>query len=191
MSAPAPLVVLTGASGAGKTGLCRDLAEAARAAGRDVAGILSPALVRDGRKVGIEALDPRTGRRRPFASLHAEGPPRAGAPAPGLLMGPWAFDEETIAWGNELLRAATPCELLVVDELGTLEFVRGQGWLEGFAALDSGRYLQAVAVVRHDLVGAATARWPHAEVLDAGAAEARRRFAERLDPFRAPAGGAR
>ncbi len=186
MSGPAPIIVLTGASGSGKTALCRSFAEPARAAGRDVAGILSPAVFRDGVKVGIEALDPRTGQTRSFASLRAGDPAQAGAPAPGLLMGPWVFDEAAVAWGNDLLRAATPCELLIVDELGSLEFTRGQGWLAGFDALDSGAYALAVAVVRGALVPAAVARWPRAEVLDAGDREGLERFIERLAPFLGP-----
>jgi len=174
MSATAPLLVLTGSSGSGKTTLCRRLVAAARAAGLDAAGILSPARVVDGRKVGIDALDPRSGRSRPFASLHA------GTRAPGVLMGPWTFDEAAVEWGNALLRSATPCDLLVVDELGSLEFVHHRGWLAGFEAVGSGGYRQAVVVVRNGLVGAARARWPHAEVEDASDAEARRRLEVRL-----------
>ena len=37
-------------------------------------------------------------------------------------------DAEVLAWGTRILQQATPCDLLVVDELGPLKFERGEGW---------------------------------------------------------------
>lgn len=45
----------------------------------------------------------------------------------------WAFIEETILWGSEVLAHATPRDLLVLDELGPIEFERGEGWVQGFS----------------------------------------------------------
>jgi hypothetical protein len=73
-----------------------------------------------------------------------------------------------MAWGNDVLGAATPCDLLIVDELGPLEFERNRGWTDGLAAVDSGDYRHALVVVRPQLLPAARARWPHAQVVDVG-----------------------
>ena len=59
-----------------------------------------------------------------------------------------------------------PPRLLVVDELGPLEFVRGVGLMAGLAAVDEGRYAAAFVVVRPALVDEALRRWPDATVLD-------------------------
>lgn len=157
------LLILTGGRGAGKTTLCQFLANRARAAGWDVAGVLSPAQVEEGSKTGILLKDPRRGEIQPLARLALPGE----VSPTGLR---WIFDPAALAWGNELLAAATPCDLLVVDELGPLELVRGEGWQAGIAALDSGAFRLALAVIRPELLDAARARWMDAEVIDVPAA---------------------
>ncbi|MGQ9834253.1 MAG: nucleoside-triphosphatase, partial [Candidatus Villigracilaceae bacterium] len=64
------LYLLTAPFGAGKTTFCADLAEQARAAGWDVAGILSPPVFENGVKTGILARNLRSGETRPLATLH-------------------------------------------------------------------------------------------------------------------------
>ena len=164
------LTILTGPGGGGKTTLCRELAAAARRSGRDVAGVLSLSGFAEGRKVGIDAMDLRSGEIRPLAWRH--DPTRPGT----LEMGSWSFDEAVLAWGNDLLRGSTPCELLVVDELGPLELLEGRGWTAGLEAIDSGGYDRALVVVRPGLLEHARTRWPHAALVDVGDASARRRF---------------
>ena len=68
-------------------------------------------------------------------------------------------------------QAGTPAgavapDLLVVDELGPLEFARGVGLTEGLTAVDAGRYAVACVVVRPALVDEALRRWPDATVVD-------------------------
>ena len=58
-----------------------------------------------------------------------------------------------LIWGNHVLSNSTPCDLLVVDELGPLEIDRGTGWQAGLAAVDSKEYAVAVVVVRAELLG--------------------------------------
>jgi hypothetical protein len=65
-----------------------------------------------------------------------------------------------------MLKGAIPCDLLIVDELGPLEFDKGQGWLEGFRAVDSGRYRAALLTIRPSLLDRALQRWGKAEVID-------------------------
>jgi nucleoside-triphosphatase THEP1 len=172
MSAAGPPVrlLVTGDRGAGKSTFCRALVETARALPEPpgVAGIMSPSVYEGGEQVAIDAEDLRTGRRRRVACLRS-----TGEPAPSEATKLWRFREEALAWGNEVLQAAVPCGLLVVDELGPLELEEGRGWLAGLAAVDSGAFAVAVVVVRPRLLAAARRRWPDAAVVEvAGVAEA-------------------
>jgi len=182
MSTAAALrILVTGERGAGKTVFCRAVVEAVRALPGPpvVAGVGSPRVYEHGEQVGIDVEDLRTGRRRRLATLRSPGEP-ARSEATRL----WRFDEEALAWGNEVLRSATPCDLLVVDELGPLEFEEGGGWSAGLAAVDSGAFTAAVVVVRPRLLSEAHRRWPAAEVIEmaepAAAAAAAAHLAARL-----------
>ena len=64
-----------------------------------------------------------------------------------------------------MLSAAADCDLLVVDELGPLEFESEEGLIQGMWALDDGHFRLGLVVVRPRLVHAAQARWPTATVL--------------------------
>lgn len=175
------LAIVTGPPGCGKTTLCRALAEAARGAGRDVAGVLCPAVFEGPDKTGIAAVDLRGGETRPLARRRGPGGSAAAVPRR------WDFDEAALAWGDSLLARATPCDLLVVDELGPLEFDEGRGWTAGLGAVDSRDYGAAVVVVRGTLLARARARWPRAEVVEAAAPGAR----ARLESWLAAGDGAR
>jgi hypothetical protein len=184
---PPVRLLVTGERGAGKTVFCRALMEAVCALpGRpSVGGVISPRVYEGGEQVGIEVEDLRTGRRRRLATLRP-----AGEPAASEATKLWRFDEEALAWGDRVLRSATPCGLLVVDELGPLELEEGRGWLGGLAAVDSGAFTAAVVVARPRLLAVARRRWPLAEVIEAGGvagdAGAVARLACRLFPSAGP-----
>lgn len=87
----------------------------------------------------------------------------------GRKTGIAALDGKTRNWLQmAVLRAATPCTLLFVDELGPLELERGEGWTAGIECLSEKHYRAAVAVVRPALIPAALQRWPHAFIRLAG-----------------------
>lgn len=172
---PANLFIITGPREAGKTVFCRHLIEAARTAGWRVGGMLCPAMFENDRKTGIEAEALHTGLRLQLASLR-----RADQPQSGLVTRRWQFDAEVLTWGNRMLGSATPCDLLVVDELGPLEFERDEGWTAGLAALDGGNYRSGVVVIRPELLDAARHRWPAAEVIIIEQATSSRPAAEQL-----------
>jgi nucleoside-triphosphatase len=164
------LWALTGPRGAGKTTFCRTLAERARAAGWDVAGLLSPGVFEDGVKTGILAQALRTGETHPLARVH---PPPGGASevegrSPQLAFGNWLFDAAAFTWGNQVLEASLPCDLLIVDELGPLELVRGEGWTSALAVLRQPRYRVGLVVVRPELVEIARQSLPIARVMAFG-----------------------
>jgi len=150
------VAILTGERGSGKTTACLELLAQAREAGLDCAGLVCPAVFDAGVKVGIDATDVRTGERRRLASVD-------GLPG-GLRLGPFRFDEASLAWGERRLELACPCDLLFVDEIGPLELERGQGWVRALDVLRSGRYGLAIVVVRPSLLDALRDRLGAGEV---------------------------
>ena len=158
------ILIVTGPMGVGKSTFCAERVAAARSAGWEVAGVLSPGRWADGAKIGIDVVDLRGGEVRRLAHGHGAlgGESAQGA---AIVTQHWAFDAGAMAWANDLLAASTPCDLLVVDELGPLEWEQGQGWRAGLTAVDTRAFVTALVVVRPSLVELALARWPDAESL--------------------------
>ncbi len=151
------LFLVTGSRGAGKTTFCDRLVKAAREAGWQAAGLVSHAVFEGTLRTAIEAEDIRTGVARRLAV-------RSEQPTPGAKH--WQFDPAALEWGNQVLAASTPCDLLVIDELGPLEFERGAGWQAGLAAVDTRQYAIALVVVRAELLGEALLRWGEANLVE-------------------------
>ena len=157
----ASIWLVSGERGSGKTSLCAAVVRRIRAAGWDVAGLLSPAVTADGRKIGIDVLALRSGARRRLANARL----LAQESENDIQTRAWSFDGEALEWGNQVLQTAAPCDLLVIDELGMLEFERGQGWLNGMETVDRGLYRHALVVIRPELLAAAQARWAGARII--------------------------
>jgi nucleoside-triphosphatase len=201
------LLIVTGVRGAGKTAFCARLIELARSAGKQIAGVLSPAVFERGEKIGIDVIDLRTNERRRLADrfdpntvqlVLTQPRPRGGIaradagcepylnrigfdPAHhGLHTPRWSFHAEAVAWGNAAFNAASPCDLLVVDELGPLEFERGEGWQAGLATIEAWDYRLGVVVIRPELLGVARQRWPQARVIEISDTERAAREADRV-----------
>jgi|GEM_PF-247811 len=157
------LILVTGLRQTGKTTWCRALVDQAEREGINAAGLLAPAVFDGRHKSAIDQLNLRTGeirrlaeRQRAFKGRWAFGnnDPRTA----------WTFDDETIAWANAVLeneRGANPA-VVVVDELGPLELIHGEGVASALSILDERRYRLAVVVVRSSLVPRALDRWPWA-----------------------------
>jgi len=154
------ITLISGESDSGKTRFCRQAAGALIELGWDVAGIVSPAVFNEGGKFAIDGLDLRSGERRRLADLTA-----AGSTLKGPKTKRWHFSMQALDWCNEVLQKATPCDLLIIDELGPLEFDRGEGLLAGFEANDSRQFKASLTVVRKSLLEKARDRWPDAEAL--------------------------
>jgi len=71
-------------------------------------------------------------------------------------------------WANQRLAEAETSDLLVIDELGPLEFFQEKGLLAGMERLDEGKYRVACVVVRSALLPNALQRWPNAIVVNGG-----------------------
>jgi nucleoside-triphosphatase THEP1 len=134
------LVVCCGDSGAGKTTWCREMVAAARSQELTVAGL-------------VTWLEPRAGGGCRWVEDLAGGERRLlGREDPNVPRDPdagrWGLSDETLAWGDAVLRAAGPVDLLIVDELGPVELLHGRGWRGGAAAALAGPSRLAVVTVR-------------------------------------------
>jgi nucleoside-triphosphatase THEP1 len=153
-----PLYILSGPREVGKTTFLRHLLTKKKSSNLDCAGVLSPAVFENGQKTGIDLLDVRSGAVQKLANLrHNE--------QKGIFTERWMFEAESLSWGNEILGHSTPCDLLIVDELGPIELERGQGWQAGITALNSGLYLVGIVVIRPELLRQAYAIWPNARLI--------------------------
>jgi len=159
------VVVLGGKSGCGKTTLCARVVSQARAQDLLVTGVLTPPRLVDGRKVGIDVQDIRTAQCRPLAEVWAGPRPSMAGSIDGPATEGWRFHAEGLAWGTTLLRHATPCDLLVIDELGPLELLRGQGWKLGLDVLRAGCYRLALVSIRSSLLSCFQGRLDGVELI--------------------------
>jgi nucleoside-triphosphatase len=131
------VLIITGERGAGKTVACQRVVELARAVGYSCAGLLT---LSEGRE-HLTVVDVASGERRTLTVT-----------TEGVRQGPFLFDPEVLTWGAEVLEQALPCDLLVVDELGPLEFERRQGWSGALELLRRGQFGLALVVIRPSLV---------------------------------------
>lgn len=152
------LWIITGERGSGKTLYCQELIGLAILDGFDVAGILSPAHFKNKIKESISAESIRNGESRMLAHIHQQD-------SSDLHFGDWYFNRKTLAWGNRVIRASIPCDLLVIDELGPLEFNLKMGWLDALEIIGKGCYRQAAVVIRPELLEAARSILPPAETI--------------------------
>lgn len=152
------IIILTGEIGSGKSTICLKILERLRETALDVTGIICPPIFTGSKKTGIELLDLHSRQRRQLALLNSLG-------TDGIQTHRWSFNEDTLRWGNTILGAATPCDVLIIDELGPLEFDRGLGFTNGLPQLDAGEFDFAIVVIRTTLVEKARSRWPSCEVI--------------------------
>jgi nucleoside-triphosphatase THEP1 len=159
------IILITGGVQAGKTTLCLGLYRFAREKGLQVGGVVSPAVFDGGSKTAIHVLDLKSGDQKLLAELKSNQ-------RSDLETQRWSFSPEAVAWGNQRLLESVPCDLLIVDELGPLEFEREEGWVNAFTVIDSGFYSRAVIVIRPSLISQASQRWHAVRVIDLSDSEA-------------------
>ena len=152
------LLLLTGPRGSGKTGWCQNLFRLAQIRGLRVGGVISPALLQDGRKTGIALQLLPEKEERVLARS------RTAANSPSWSKN-WHIDETVLAWANRHLARVGEVDVLIIDELGPLEFEFGRGLQNAFPLLDERRYGLAAVVVRPSLLPRAQKRWPWARII--------------------------
>jgi nucleoside-triphosphatase len=153
------LILVTGPRGTGKTRWCIALVDHARALGLDLHGLLSPAVMEAGQKIGIDLLDLASGERRRLAY-------RRGDADGDIATTDWQMVSETLQWGNAILKAINSCEIFILDEVGPLEFEQGLGLAAGLRFVDTHRDIPTFVVVRPSLLDAARQRWPWSTLLN-------------------------
>lgn len=156
------IIMVTGESGSGKSAWCSDLVMEAQRRGLRVAGLLSPAVIRNGRKTGIDLVDLGSGQRRRLAHLRL-------SETTDVMTDMWAFDMDVVQWGNSLLEQAPACDLLVIDELGPLELKHRKGFTAALGLIGGGGANVTCVVVRPSLLQVVLTRWPSAYVVDVDA----------------------
>jgi nucleoside-triphosphatase len=158
------LILITGPRGVGKTSWCQEMIRDARQRSLSIGGLVSPAVFVAGEKTGIDLLDISTGQRRRLAE-HRPAASAGQDEGPGVIATEaWVFRRETLEWGNATLACLGNVDILLLDELGPLEFQRGKGLQAGLARLDTHQDRLAMAVVRPELLSLAIERWPWAQV---------------------------
>jgi len=135
------ITVITGWREAGKTTFCQKVIQRSRLLGWQVAGLITPGRYVHGRRNGIQAISLQDGETRLLAS-NEEGELN------GPRLGHWTFDAQTLAWGNQRLAEIRHTDLLVMDELGPLEFERQMGWTAALDVLRNAVFRQALVVIR-------------------------------------------
>lgn len=175
-------LLLTAPRGAGKTTALLDLLDRRRAAGLSTHGMISPGVyVTDGsgetHKKAIDLLllpeGTRTGLAvpRPRVRSGREGRERSGG-----MDGELGFDfhPEAVAAADrhfeQLSGLKTAADrFVIVDEIGPLEIVRGEGIRSALSFLDDDARLEtAVITARPEIVEMLLSRWPGAEVVGPG-----------------------
>lgn len=153
------ICILCGSSGSGKTSALLRLLESLSSTAWACRGIICPPVFFEGNKIGIDLLNVSTRESTRLADVNLTG-------ETSLATRGWKFNDQTVRFGNQILQNSIPCDLLFVDELGPLEFERGEGLMEGFPVINSRAYQLALVTIRPSLLGAALRCWPEALVLD-------------------------
>ncbi len=104
-------------------------------------------------------MDIRTGEERRLANIRT-------SESEGLMTKCWQFDTLTLTWSNQVLHDLPQCDIVIIDELGPLEFTRDEGLKQGMRLVDEKRFPEMYVVVKPELLSQALKRWPWADVLD-------------------------
>ncbi|MGC9393987.1 MAG: nucleoside-triphosphatase [Anaerolineae bacterium] len=78
----------------------------------------------------------------------------------GFLMGHFRFSTDALARTNRTLDACFPTQVFILDEIGPMELVYGQGWTRAITLLRHRKYRIAFIVVRPELLVPAMRQLP-------------------------------
>jgi nucleoside-triphosphatase THEP1 len=151
-------LLVVGESGSGKTSWCREYIDRRRKSGSTVGGILSPAIEKQGQRIGSNALDLLTGQEIPFARLSHHKHFKEGD-----KVGDYTISREGILFACDAIEQAVEhgCDLVVIDEVGPLE-LQGKGLMPAVeSALASA--IDVLIIVRSSLKEAVQKHFPDYE----------------------------
>lgn len=146
-SYPKRITVVSGDRGTGKTEFCEDLIQIYRGHNHRCAGILQPARYDNGaeEKTGFDLINLETDERKPAGRIRTEIDY-------GNAIGKWTIDTDVFTWANEQLANVEESDLLVIDELGPLEFTEKSGLTAAFRTLRDAKYRDAYVVIRPECI---------------------------------------
>jgi nucleoside-triphosphatase THEP1 len=151
--------IISGKRGVGKSIFCLDLVRKLECKNISVSGIISPGKFLGKKKIGILAKNISNGITTKFADYlpgwDHEKPQRE-----------WKINEDAIHWGNSILENIESCEVLIIDELGFLEFEKNMGWIKAFQVLEKDIYKIAFIIVRPELVESAMDLWTECKIIE-------------------------
>jgi len=160
-ASPQKLTLITGPRGSGKTTWCRELYQEALRCDIKPEGLISIPVFVENQKIGIDLQVLPMDECYPLATRRQNG-------AGYSLTKDWNFNPEIVQWGNRTLSQISHTRLLILDEIGPMEFHSQGGWQAAFPLVSRRDYHWAVVVIRPALLSQAQERWPWAEVLDVG-----------------------
>jgi len=139
------IILITGEQGSGKSTFCRMIVDEYKLRDVKVSGILSELEKDKDKKLAINSINILTNEKKQLAGY---------APGwnPAKPTSKWQFKKEIFQWGNHVLEKAIPTDLLIIDELGHMEFEERKGWNRSFDILHSKFYKCAVIVVRPEFI---------------------------------------
>ena len=153
------IYIITGGRNTGKTILCQKIIASLKASRLKISGILSPGVYQGQNKIGIYAENISSLERK----LIARYSPGWDHKCPQRE---WQFNLKEIEWGNRVIEASIPTDILIIDELGYLEFEKNMGWTSAFSVIKTQNYHAAVVVIRPDLLVFAKNEWENAQILN-------------------------
>ncbi len=145
-------LVVSGLKGSGKTTLTRKVVELIMQAGVQPEGILAPAVVENGRRVGYMVRRIGSGEEMVLCKQQ----PQQNEKMPGR----YTFNRDAIRFGEEPLTPGNLCEkdLLVIDELGPYE-LKGMVWDPIFREVLTYWDKPVLLVVRESLIDSMAKRY--------------------------------
>jgi nucleoside-triphosphatase THEP1 len=152
------IFIITGEVRTGKTLLISNVISSLLKSKVKVAGVYSPARFDGDVKTGIYLVDISSQVKRLLADYQPGWDPEN-------LKREWKMDPEVLSWGNEVLQNSLPTEVLIIDELGFLEFEKKQGWMSAFEIMEGNDFKIAIVVVRTGLLENARAKWTGAKIV--------------------------
>jgi len=116
-------LLVVGGPRSGKTSWCGEYIDGRRKCGCSVGGVLSPAIEKQGQRVGSNAVDLLTSREVPFARLS-----RLKRFKGGESVGDYTISRRGISFACRAIERAVEsrCDWVLIDEVGPLE-LRGKG----------------------------------------------------------------
>jgi len=151
-------LLVVGKPGSGKTSWCREYIDWLGRHGFSVGGILSPGILKHGRRAGFNTIDLLTGKETSFARLSRHRSFKGGE-----RVGDYTISRDGILFACSAIEIAVDnkCDLVVIDEVGILE-LRGKGLMPA-VELALASAVNVLLVVRSSLKEALQRRFPKCE----------------------------